>query len=529
MVDTLMHLWPADFAKHKAVAIPDGGPNVTYAGLTEQIQQVAAALRRGGVRPGDPVAIVLPNGLEFLVAFLAVTWVRGIAAPLNPAYKAEEFRFYMEDAGVRAVLVPPGDHPARDAAAHLQLPLWEVSRQDGAVHVERLGGNAPAVTQEQSPFAQDVALFLHTSGTTQVDQHDAPAPVVQGFRVEGRFFVGGSFDWLRPFSVLTAISLVLGYGLLGATLSTLHTGGTVIIPPRFSGSTFWQHAAAHRATWYSAVPTIHQVLLARADADQAPRQGLRFIRSCSAALAPAVFQQLEDRFAAPVLEAYGMTEASHQMSSNPLPPAKRKPGSVGQGTGVDIAIFDDGGNPLLPGRQGEVCIRGANLMYGYNNNPEANAAAFTGGYFRTGDQGVFDSDGYLTLTGRLKELINRGGEKISPLEVDAVATCRIPQRGRSLSVLGAVQHDELAMHFHYGGVERSCGFEAASLWRQDRHRRKPGPGAERWHEDSAKGCEDEEQNRAQARRARKRLKSSSHVALPPGPGLFPPFWSRLAQ
>src|SRR5438105_2348139 len=137
---TLRQLWSADFAKHTAVIIPDGGPNVRYADLTEQIEHVATAVRRGGIRPGDPVAIVLPNGLEFLVAFLAVTWARGIAAPLNPAYKAEEFRFYMEDAGVRAVLVPPGGHPAREAAGHLQLPLWEVSRQDGAVHVERLGG-----------------------------------------------------------------------------------------------------------------------------------------------------------------------------------------------------------------------------------------------------------------------------------------------------------------------------------------------------------------------------------------------------
>jgi acyl-CoA synthetase (AMP-forming)/AMP-acid ligase II len=167
------------------------------------------------------------------------------------------------------------------------------------------------------------------------------------------------------------------------------------------------------------VPTIHQILLGRADQDNAPRGGLRFIRSCSSALAPAVFHQLEERFGAPVLEAYGMTEASHQMSSNPLPPAKRKPGSVGQGTGVDIAILDENGNVLPRGRQGEVCIRGANVMRGYNNNPEANAAAFTAGFFRTGDQGFLDDNGYLTLTGRIKELINRGGEKISPLEVDA--------------------------------------------------------------------------------------------------------------
>jgi oxalate---CoA ligase len=167
------------------------------------------------------------------------------------------------------------------------------------------------------------------------------------------------------------------------------------------------------------VPTIHQILLGRADQDSAPRGGLRFIRSCSSALAPAVFHQMEDRFGAPVLEAYGMTEASHQMASNPLPPGPRKPGFVGKGTGVGIAILDQQGTILPPGTQGEVCIRGNNVMHGYLNNPEANQSAFCNGYFRTGDQGVLDENGYLMLTGRLKELINRGGEKISPLEVDA--------------------------------------------------------------------------------------------------------------
>jgi acyl-CoA synthetase (AMP-forming)/AMP-acid ligase II len=169
------------------------------------------------------------------------------------------------------------------------------------------------------------------------------------------------------------------------------------------------------------VPTIHQVLLSRADADQAPaRSGLRFIRSCSSALAPATLAQLEDRFAAPVLEAYGMTEAAHQMASNPLPPAAHKPGTVGPGSRVDVGIMNEAGTLLPAGTQGEVVIRGPNVTRGYHNNPEANAAAFTAGWFRTGDRGVLDGDGYLTLIGRIKELINRGGEKISPLEVDAV-------------------------------------------------------------------------------------------------------------
>jgi acyl-CoA synthetase (AMP-forming)/AMP-acid ligase II len=203
-------------------------------------------------------------------------------------------------------------------------------------------------------------------------------------------------------------------------LSTFFAGGSLVVPPRFSASHFWPAARQHRVTWYSAVPTIHQVLLSRADADGAPRSsGFRFIRSCSSALAPATMAQLEDRFGSPVLEAYAMTEASHQMTSNPLPPGVRKPGCVGRGTNVDVAIMDEAGNLLPPGTPGEVVIRGPNVTHGYHNNPQANTEAFSHGWFRTGDRGVMDSDSYVTLIGRIKELINRGGEKISPLEVDA--------------------------------------------------------------------------------------------------------------
>jgi acyl-CoA synthetase (AMP-forming)/AMP-acid ligase II len=194
----------------------------------------------------------------------------------------------------------------------------------------------------------------------------------------------------------------------------------VVVPSRFSASTFWGIQAATKATWYSAVPTIHQILLIRADEDNAPEKSFRFIRSCSAALAPVVFDELEARFGAPVLEAYGMTEAAHQMSSSPQPPGDRRPGTVGKATGVDIAIMDDNGTLLGPGEQGEVVINGENVTHGYANNPDANAEAFAHGWFHTRDQGTLSEDGYLTLTGRLKELINRGGEKISPLEVDGV-------------------------------------------------------------------------------------------------------------
>jgi acyl-CoA synthetase (AMP-forming)/AMP-acid ligase II len=259
-------------------------------------------------------------------------------------------------------------------------------------------------------------MFLHTSGTTS---RPKGVPLTHGNLMASLGNIVRTYGLGPDDTSLIVMPLFHVHGLLGATLSTLRSGGTVVVPTRFSAASFWPQACAHRVNWYSAVPTIHQILLARADQHDEPRPALRFIRSCSAALAPAVLAQLEARFGAPVLEAYGMTEASHQMASNPLPPAARKPGTVGRGTGVEVVILDDQGRVVPPGIPGEVSIRGSNVMRGYHNNPDANTQSFTNGYFRTGDQGVIDADGYLTLTGRLKELINRGGEKISPLEVDA--------------------------------------------------------------------------------------------------------------
>jgi acyl-CoA synthetase (AMP-forming)/AMP-acid ligase II len=197
----------------------------------------------------------------------------------------------------------------------------------------------------------------------------------------------------------------------------------VVIPAKFNPLSFWRVARDYGATWYSAVPTLHQLLLARVgDPGRRPpgTEKLRFIRSCSAALPPRVMHALETAFGAPVLEAYGMTEAAHQMASNPLPPADRKPGSVGRGTDVQIGIMDGEGKFVAPGQHGEVVIKGPNVITGYENNPTANAASFVNGWFRTGDRGYLDPDGYLHLVARIKELINRGGEKISPREIDEV-------------------------------------------------------------------------------------------------------------
>ncbi len=209
------------------------------------------------------------------------------------------------------------------------------------------------------------------------------------------------------------------HGLLAGFLAPLLSGGSVIVPLKFSAGEFWDTFITHKANWYTAVPTIHQILLKNPPPHTKPN--IRFIRSCSSPLSPKTFHELEKAFDAPVLEAYAMTEAAHQMTSNPLPPAKRQPGSVGIGQGVEVKILDQDGKEVPRGSEAEICIRGENVTKGYLNNPEANKTSFTKeGFFRTGDQGKQDKDGYVFITGRIKELINKGGEKISPIELDNV-------------------------------------------------------------------------------------------------------------
>jgi acyl-CoA synthetase (AMP-forming)/AMP-acid ligase II len=414
---TLADLFFQADADHPAVILPEEKAATSYRSLAEQVDALAATLRQSGLEPGEAVAVVLPNGLEYLAAFLAVPRARLTAAPLNPAYKAEEFRFYLEDAEVRAVIAPPGDHPVRHVAGELGLPVWTAGRDTrGRAKLEGDELRTAGGVSLEAPRPDDVALFLHTSGTTS---RPKGVPLTHANLMASARNIAAHYCLTPADTSLVVMPLFHVHGLIGATLATFCSGGSVVVPARFSAAAFWPASAAHRATWYSAVPTIHQVLLSRADADAAPAGDLRFIRSCSSALAPATLAQLESRFGAPVLEAYGMTEAAHQMASNPLPPAAHKPGSVGLGSNVDVGIMDEAGNLLPSGTPGEVVVRGPNVTAGYHNNPEANAASFTRGWFRTGDRGVLDGDGYLTLIGRIKELINRGGEKISPLEVDA--------------------------------------------------------------------------------------------------------------
>jgi acyl-CoA synthetase (AMP-forming)/AMP-acid ligase II len=413
---TLVGLLSSIPAERTAIIQPEQNLRVTYGALRSQVDAVAEALAASGVGRGDRVGIALPNGIPMIVSFLAAS-VAGTAAPLNPGYKEDEFRFYLEDTNARVLLLPAeGAEEARRAAGD-RVPILPV-KMDAAGTVS-LGD----VTRGRSPdpsTVDDIALILHTSGSTGRPKR---VPLTHANLSISAGNVARSYALTSDDVSLCVMPLFHVHGLVASTLATLATGGTVVVPGKFSPLSFWRVARDYGVTWYSAVPTLHQLLLARSEPGSARPAGaekLRFIRSCSASLPPQVMHDLEAAFGVPVLEAYGMTEAAHQMASNPLPPGARLPGSVGPGTEVGISIMDGEGRHLPVGERGEVVIRGRNVIREYENNPEANATSFVDGWFRTGDQGILDADGYLTLVGRLKELINRGGEKISPREIDEV-------------------------------------------------------------------------------------------------------------
>jgi acyl-CoA synthetase (AMP-forming)/AMP-acid ligase II len=412
--NTLLELIGAAPADSTAVVLPDAGLRISYQQLRDQVSEMADALASLGIGRGDRVATYLPNGLPAVVSFLAAS-VAGTAAPLNPGYREDEVSFYLDDTSAKVLLCPADAAGARKAAEARGVPVYPLET-DASGYV-RIAG-APSGKTALPPSPDDVALILHTSGSTGRPKR---VPILHRNMAASTHNIVAHYG-LSPEDVsLCVMPLFHVHGLVASTLSTLLSGGTVVVPAKFSPLSFWRTVRDTGATWYSAVPTIHGLLLARAGDDRpAGAEGLRFIRSCSASLPAEMMERMERVFGVPVLEAYGMTEASHQMSSNPQPPAPRKGGSVGPGTGVQIGIMDEAGNLLPGGERGEVVIQGPNVVSGYENNPEANEKSFIHGWFRTGDQGFLDEDGYLTLTGRLKEMINRGGEKIGPREIDEV-------------------------------------------------------------------------------------------------------------
>ncbi|MEW6634916.1 MAG: acyl--CoA ligase [Pseudomonadota bacterium] len=403
-----------------AIAAPDRGP-LTHGGLRRLVGETTARLNALGIGRGDRVAIVLPNGPEMATAFIAVA-AGASTAPINPAYRADELDFYLSDIGVKAILVGKDEAgPAVEVAQRLGIRVLRLIVPDGApAGVFTIEGDAvgPAVA---SGLAEDgdIALLLHTSGTTS---RPKLVPLSHANLAASARHIGATLGLTASDRCLNIMPLFHIHGLIAAVLSSLAAGGSVFCTPGFNALRFFQWLTDAKPSWYTAVPTMHQAILPRAarNAEALAATPLRFIRSSSASLPAQVMAELEATFGCPVIESYGMTEAAHQMASNRLPPGQRKPGSVGAAAGPEVAVMALDGQLLKAGETGEIVIRGPNVTTGYEKNPDANASAFAHGWFHTGDQGVLDEDGYLRVTGRLKEIINRGGEKISPLEVDGV-------------------------------------------------------------------------------------------------------------
>ncbi|MEM8663519.1 MAG: acyl--CoA ligase [Pseudomonadota bacterium] len=414
-------------APHPDGAAAIGAPGaraMTYGELRALSQKVAQSLHAAGLGRGDRVAIVLPNGPHMAAAFVTIAQ-SATTAPLNPAYRQEEFAFYLEDLGAKALVVEEGyDGPARKAAEAAGIALVRlVQDAAGPAGAFTLAADPTGRTADtQAPDAEDTALILHTSGTTS---RPKIVPLSQANVAASAQHIAASLALTPDDRELNVMPLFHIHGLIAAVSASLAAGAEVCCTPGFDALKFFAHMRAAKPTWYTAVPTMHQAILSRAgrNTDVIVDVPLRFLRSSSASLPAQVMAKLTETFGAPVIEAYGMTEAAHQMASNPLPPRQQKPGAVGVEAGPRVRIAHESENRLIEAT-GEVVISGPNVTAGYESNPDANAKSFFEAdgarWFRTGDQGAFDDEGYLFLTGRLKEIINRGGEKISPLEVDGV-------------------------------------------------------------------------------------------------------------
>jgi len=396
-----------------------GGQGLCYADLAQQVDYVGRVLRANDVGVGDRVATVLPNGPCMASAFLGVA-AYSTCAPLNPQFSETELDYYFSDLDAAAIIVPANvDTAARKIAQRSGIKILDLEAAVSSSGVFQFSGfDAIPDVHVQPATGDDVALILHTSGTTS---RPKMVPLTHRNLCASATAIAKTLQLTSDDVCLNMMPLFHIHGLVGVLLSSVAAGASVICAPGFNGDQFRTWLKRDRPSWYSAVPTIHQSVLETIGSGLVPGDHtLRFIRSSSSALSPVVMSKLEQAFGVPVIESYGMTEASHQMASNPLPPGQRKPGSVGMAAGPAVAIMDESGGILARGEVGEIVIRGPSVTMGYVNNTQANEAAFTNGWFRTGDQGFLDSDDYVYITGRLKEIINRAGEKVSPREVDEV-------------------------------------------------------------------------------------------------------------
>ncbi len=414
--------------EHHAKRIPDapailapGRAPLTYSRLYQHIDEMGRTLRAMGIARSDRTAVMLPNGPEMAVTILTVA-ASATCAPMNPAYGAEELDRYFADLRPRALITSAGiDSPASRVALSRGVRVLELSTTpDAEAGLFTLTGHQEGMAPHEPVSPGDVALLLFTSGTTARPKR---VPMTHANICAGAYGYVAALALKETDRCLNVLPLFHGHGLVATVLASLAAGSSVVCTPGCDVDSFFGWLTSFQPTWYSAVPTMHQAILARAqhNREHVADCRLRFVRSASAPLPPSVFAELEQTFGTPVIELYGMTETgSSAIACNPLPPRRRKVGSVGVPVGLDVAIIDEGGALLPGGKTGEIIVRGASVMSGYDGDPMASQAAFAGDWFKTGDHGFFDDDGYLVLVGRKHEIINRGGEKFAPREVDEV-------------------------------------------------------------------------------------------------------------
>jgi acyl-CoA synthetase (AMP-forming)/AMP-acid ligase II len=412
---------------HHAKCIPDapailapGRSPLTYNRLHEHIENMGRRLRAMGIGRHDRVAVVLPNGPEMAVAILAVA-MSAACASINPAYGAEELDRYFADLQPRALIAQAGiDSPARRVALARGIRVVELSAVlDAEAGLFVLtGGQEDAPARDAAVSPGDVAVLLLTSGTTS---RPKIVPLTHANICTSAYGSAAALALRETDRCLNVLPLFHGHGLFATVLASLAAGASVVCTPGCDVDSFFAWLSTFRPTWYSAVPTMHQAILNQAhhNRERVADCRLRLVRSASAPLPPRILAELERTFETPVIEFYGMTEtAASPIACNPLPPRQRKPGSVGVPVNLDVAIINESGDFLPGGQTGQVAVRGASVLAGYDGDPVATKTAFAGDWFKTGDQGYFDDDGYLFLAGRRQEIINRGGEKIAPREVD---------------------------------------------------------------------------------------------------------------